>query len=428
MLSKQNEISRRDAVKILGTGAMSLGLLASCGNSTTSSSGKPQGNVTVWYYPFGDGVEQLYAQFVKEFQKEYPDIKVKMQLQPWDNRNPKILSAIAAGQGPDVFYITTDPLIRFAEAHAIAPLDDQLPKSLWDGIIKSAADEVTYKGSHWYLPLWHELPVWMYVPSLLEEIGWNPKQPPATWDDMRQVCEKAQQKNLAGWGYNAASVTLNDTFYPFLYQAGGRPFSPDGKHAAFNDQAGVEALSFITDLFKNNWSPKAYMSPMSTSNESPFFQKKQIVSIQYKQNTLTNALKNFSALNVQVTPVLKHKEQWGFGALAGWAMSSNAQNKEAAAAWLSFLARPEITQRHCESIGDMPVVQKATTTIFQNAPMLKALNAELPYTFGEQKNKYGRDIMPLVIPEIQAAIIGQKTPKQALDAAASKVDALLAKG
>lgn len=170
------------------------------------------------------------------------------------------------------------------------------------------------------------------------------------------------------------------------------------------------------------------MSPMSTSNESPFFQKKQIVSIQYKQNTLTNALKNFSALNVQVTPVLKHKEQWGFGALAGWAMSSNAQNKEAAAAWLSFLARPEITQRHCESIGDMPVVQKATTTIFQNAPMLKALNVELPYTFGEQKNKYGRDIMPLVIPEIQAAIIGQKTPKQALDAAASKVDALLAKG
>ncbi|HEY4386532.1 MAG TPA: hypothetical protein VGN34_18910, partial [Ktedonobacteraceae bacterium] len=84
--------------------------------------------------------------------------------------------------------------------------------------------------------------------------------------------------------------------------------------------------------------------------------------------------------------------------------------------------------RHCEAFGEMPVVQQAATNAFKNAPRLKALDAELPLTFGEQKNKYGRDIMPLVIPEIQAAIVGQKKPKQALDDAATKVDNLLAKG
>ena len=36
--------------------------------------------------------------------------------------------------------------------------------------------------------------------------------------------------------------------------------------------------------------------------------------------------------------------------------------------------------------------------------------------------------MPLVTPEIQAAILKQKTPKQALDDAATKVRELFAKG
>jgi multiple sugar transport system substrate-binding protein len=426
MTGKENWISRRDALKILGVSAINLGLLAACGGSSTG--GKAQGTVTVWYYPFGDGVEQVYGQFAKEFEKENPDIKISLQLQPWDNRNPKILSAIATGQGPDVFYITTDPLIRFAEANAIVPLDDLLPKNTWSGIVKSADEIVSYRGSHWYLPVWQELPVWLYTPSLLEQIDWDPKQPPATWNDMRKLCTQAKAHSLYGWGYNAASVTLNDTFYPFLYQAGGRPFSLDGKQAAFNGPEGVEALSFIVELFAKGWSSKAYMSPMSDASQAPYFQKQEVVSIQYKQNNLTLARKQFPALNAQVTPVLKYKQQWGFGALCGWSISSNAKSKEAAAAWLSFLARPEIALRHCQAFGQMPVNQQAASQAFKNDPLFSSLKSELPHTFGEQKNKYGRDIMPLVIPDIQAAIIGQKTPKQALDDAATKVDSLLAKG
>jgi multiple sugar transport system substrate-binding protein len=124
----------------------------------------------------------------------------------------------------------------------------------------------------------------------------------------------------------------------------------------------------------------------------------------------------------------RKKEQWGFGTLAGWAISSNAKSKESAASWLSFLARPENAQRHCDIFGEMPVIKQAEANVFKNSSILKSLEAELPQTFGEQKNKYGRDIMPLVIPDIQAAILKQKTPKQALDDAATKVDNLLAKG
>jgi multiple sugar transport system substrate-binding protein len=425
MISSASEISRRDALKWFGTGAVSLSLLSACGST---SSGKAAGEVTVWYYPFGPGIEQLFKGFAQEFQKEYPDVKIKLQLQPTDGRYPKLLTAFAAKQGPDVFAITTDALIRFASAKVIVPLDDLLPKSTWGAILPTATDEVAYQGSHWYLPTEHELPVWMYNPTLMENIGWDPKKPPATWDDMRKLCEQAKGKSLFGWGYNAASVTANDTLYPFLYQAGGRPLSADGKEATLNSAAGVEALTFIVELFNKGWSSKAYMNPIPTTEENPFFQKKQVISLQHKQNTLTTALKNFPDLHVGVTPVLKHKEQWGFGALRGWAISNKAKNKEAAAAWVSFLGRPAILQRYCESLGYMPVNKEAAANTFKDNAIFTALKSELPYTFGEQKHKYGRDIMPLIMPEIQAAIVGQKQPKQALDDAATKINALLAKG
>jgi ABC-type glycerol-3-phosphate transport system substrate-binding protein len=56
------------------------------------------------------------------------------------------------------------------------------------------------------------------------------------------------------------------------------------------------------------------------------------------------------------------------------------------------------------------------------------LRSEMPMTFDEQKHKYGRDMMPLVIPQIQAAVLKQKTPKEALNAAAAAVRDMFAKG
>lgn len=427
MTGNESRVSRRDAIKILGTGAITSGFLTSC-NVFPSANAQKQNTVTVWYFPFGNGVEQLYGQFAQEFEKEYPDIKIDLQLQPFNNRNQALLTALTANQGPDVFYMTTDPLIWFAEVNAITPLDDLLPKNIWDGIITSSVDEVAYQGEHWYLPIWHELPIWLYIPSLLQMTGRNADQPPTTWNDMVNMCRQAKTQGIYGWGYNAASVTLNDTFYPFLYQAGGRPFSADGKQAAFNSAAGVEALTFIRELFREGWAPQADLNAMSTLEEDLFFQKKEVVSIEYRQNTLIAAQKQFPELNVQVLPVPKHKEQWGFGALAGWSITSGAKNKEATALWLSFLGRPEIALRHCQSFGYIPVNKQASGGAFKNNPQVRAVSSEIIHTFGEQKNRHGRDIMPLVLPEIQAAIIGQKTPKQALDDAAVIVNQILANG
>lgn len=423
-------VTRRSFIIGGATAATSTAFLSGSWNPRRSYARQIAGEVAIRFFPFGTGVEDLYGAFRDEFHAENPGIKVNLDLQPWNDRYPKLLADLAAGQGPDVFFITTDVLIRFSEAKAITPLGDLVPKAVWEGYEQRYLDEVSLNGTPWFVPFDQEVPLYIANLDIFEEAGLDPAALPATWDDVRSMCEAVEALGnplITGWGYNASSSTLNTTFYPFLYQAGGRPISEDGKTATFNSEAGVEALTFIVDLFKKGWSPQEYLQPID-EGQDPFTQGSQALSNHIFAAGVVALRQNVPDMRYAINPVLKHDEQWGFGGMRSWAVSESSQNKEAAAALVEFLARPENAKRHGEAFGTFPALAAAREGIFANDEELAGIASHLEHTFGEQKHKYGRDLMALVVPQIQAAIIGEKEPKQALDEAAVAVNDLFAKG
>ncbi|MGH2551403.1 MAG: ABC transporter substrate-binding protein [Thermomicrobiales bacterium] len=413
-----------------GVAVASAAMLGASWSARRSFAAQVSGDISVRFFPFGTGVEDLYAEFKDEFEAQNPDVKVNLDLQPWDNRYPKMLADIAAGQGPDVMFVTTDVLIRFSQADAIVPLDFLLPAELWSGYEQKYIDEVSLDGSKWYLPFDKEVPLWLINKDIYEQSGLDPAVLPANWDDLRGVCETVKSAGddmIFGWGYQAAAGTLNTTFYPFLVQAGGRPISEDGTTATFNSPEGVEALTFITELFTNGWASQQYMQPIQ-DGQDPFILGTQAVSLEIFVNGLKTQKAQAPELNYALTPMLGHKQQAGFGGMRSWAISKESKNPEAAAALVNFLSNPEINRRHCEMFGTFPAGTEALAASYQGDTEMAEIATHLEFTFGEQKHKYGRDLMPLVIPEIQAAIIGEKTPQQALDDAASAVNELFAQG
>lgn len=86
MTSIHDKLSRRDAVKLFGVGSLGLGIAASAPLSASARQATPdtglRGEITVWYFPFGPGVEELYAQFAEEFGQEYPGIRVNLECGP----------------------------------------------------------------------------------------------------------------------------------------------------------------------------------------------------------------------------------------------------------------------------------------------------------------------------------------------------------
>lgn len=388
------------------------------------------GDVSIRFFPFGPGVEELYAAFADEFMAENPDITVNLDLQPWDNRYPKLLADVAAGQGPDAFFITTDVLIRFAEAEAIAPLTDLISPDLFAAYDTRYTDEVSLDGAIWFVPYDQEVPLHVANLDILEQVGLDETSLPATWDDVVAMCKAVQElgdDNLYGFGYPAAATSLNTSFYSYLMQAGGQPISDDGLTATFNSPAGVEALTYITELFANNWSSQEYLQPIDEGLD-PFTLGSQALSNSMFVAGLLQLRQNAPDMRYAIGPILTYKEQLGFGGMRSWAINEKSGNKEAAALLLEFLARPENAKRHGEAFGTFPALSEAREGIFSDDPEIAGLTERLDQIFGEQKHKYGRDLMPLVVPEIQAAIIGAKEPQQALDDAAAAVDELFAQG
>lgn len=415
----------------LMTGAAATGaatLLA--GRERAASAQALEGSVTMRIWTVGAQTESVYNAVADDFEAENPGVEVNIEVVPGADRYPKMLADLAAGQGPDVMFITTDALIRFAEAGVIAPLDEVVAEDVWADFRDASIEEVTWQGSRWIMPYDQEMPVWMVNNAILEQAGFDPAQPPGTWDEIRAVCQSVKDVGggaLYGWGYEATLPTLNMTFYPFLYQAGGRAISDDGSEPVFNSDAGVEALEFIVELFDEGWISPHWLSPVDGVPD-PFQVGTQAISSFGFLAAYQEMPEVAPEIEVGVTPILAHHEQWGFGSLRSFAMSSTARNPEAAAAFLNFLARPENVLRHSEALGVYPARVSIVDQAFANSPELAAMSDRLPLLFGEQKHKYGRDMMPPVIAEIQAAILKEKEPRQALDDAAAAVREIFAQG
>ncbi|MEU4546776.1 extracellular solute-binding protein [Nonomuraea dietziae] len=72
---------------------------------------------------------------------------------------------------------------------------------------------------------------------------------PRTWDDLLAAAPAFKAKGIDVTNYWAdPAATLNQSFYPLLWQAGDDVFKPDGRSVAFAGPEGVKALTFLKQL------------------------------------------------------------------------------------------------------------------------------------------------------------------------------------
>ena len=76
--------------------------LTACGGSGEEASAKP---VTVWMYPViadEKAATAYWTQVEKDFEAANTDVDLRIEQQPWANRDQKLATAFSGGKGPDV--------------------------------------------------------------------------------------------------------------------------------------------------------------------------------------------------------------------------------------------------------------------------------------------------------------------------------------
>ncbi|HST04883.1 MAG TPA: ABC transporter substrate-binding protein [Chloroflexia bacterium] len=272
-------LSKKAPVTILALCVTLLPLLAGCGTdntptapaaagatSTTASSGAGATDTPATSNTIGDSGASTTLTFwngftgsdlpgiqavTKKFTDANPNIKVDMDVQPWDTLMQKLLSSMSTGTGPDVVAIHFQYIPQYAKSGLVMDLSSEvkaggdLDPSVWPSALN---DLLQYDGKYYATPLNYATLMMYYHKDLFTAAGIT--APPTNWDEWQTDIKKLTKADGSQYGI---AFGEHDTIpnYPILIWENGGDIVKDGKPALSSPES-VSALKTWTDMVKND--------------------------------------------------------------------------------------------------------------------------------------------------------------------------------
>jgi multiple sugar transport system substrate-binding protein len=420
------------ALGLGAAGATALGL-AGCGDdepddTSAGNGGKdytgPKVSLNLWNgFTGGDG--DIFKKLVDTFNGEHTNIAVTVATYRWEDYYAKLPGAVSSGNGPDVAVMHMDMLATFAARKVIAPVDDvatalglsenDFAPTVWKGGL--------YKEKRYGIPL-DMHPVGLYYnKTLFQRAGLDPSRPPQNRAEMEAALAALKGAGIQGFWVSPFQFTGGMTAYSLVYQFGGALYNADATKATFNSDPAVEAVSWLTRLVADGHSP------------ADVGQDADYLALKSGQNAF-----NINGI-WQVNDLKKSPDvQWGVAPVpqigtkrAVWANSHNftivqqkrnEPNKVAGAkVFINWLSQHSLDW----AAGGQVPARKAVLDDpgFAALTEVKTLAAELPDAAFPPATPGIGDVTNLFYTAFNEAVLGKKSPKQALDDGVSKADKLL---
>ncbi len=220
----------------------------------------PTQNVTLTFWngltgPDGKVLEAL----VGEFMAKFPNIKIEQQQIPWTDLYAKMLTAIPAGEGPDMALMHNYEIPRFSDGKHISEITaDELAAQKLDAsdfydVAWKCGD---YKSKRWSLP--QDVPcMGMFINNdLFKKAGlWEGDKPKAP-TNMEEFLSTAKALTKGDeYGIAWAQGAVRWQWQMMLWQNGGELFNDKDEPTLDSPQA-IEVTQFHLDILKkHNISP-----------------------------------------------------------------------------------------------------------------------------------------------------------------------------
>ena len=262
--------------------------------------------------------------------------------------------------------------------------------------------------------------------------------PPDTWQQVSdQAMFFASPPDFYGTQFAGKEEAINGRFYEMLVAEGGEYLDADGK-PAFNSDAGVKALDWFVNLYKAKAVPAGTTNYLWDDLGQGFASGTVALNLDWPGWAgFFNDPKSSKVANnvgVKVQPLGSANVRTGWSGHHGFSVTEACASKEAAASLVWFLTN-EDSQKLESAAGPLPTRSavwefniKAAEGDAYRTEVLKAFQEAAQYAFPVPQTPYWIEISNAVYPELQAAILGDKTSKQALDDAAAKATQILEDG
>lgn len=258
---------------------------------------------------------------------------------------------------------------------------------------------------------------------------------PETWE---QVSDQAKffsdGPNFYGTQYAGKDEAIVGRYYEMVVAEGGALFNDDFS-PAFNSDAGKRALQWFVDLYEAGAVPAGTTNYLWDDLGNGFASGTIALNLDWPgwAGFFNDPSASKVAGNVGVAPAPKGSSgvRTGWSGFHGFSVTEACETKKAAASLVDFLTN-EDSQKLESAPGPLPsrsavwdyVSEQAKDDPYR-AEVLAAFKETAASAFAVPPTEYWIEATNLIYPELQAAILGDKTVDEALSDASDAVDELM---
>jgi multiple sugar transport system substrate-binding protein len=335
-----------------------------------------------------------------------------------------VAAAITAGEGPDVVQFYYGWLNNFKAGQLIQPLaQDAFPHAQIEKDFFPIVSAMKQDGEYWGLPTAVRSLALFYNKNIFKEAGLDPNKPPATLDELVDAAKKTAKHDGAGNITSeglAVDMTGQDHQWwreVLVRQFGGVPYNDDYSKVTYNDEHGLAALKWYTDLTAVH---KVGQPGFMDEAQAAFKGGRAAMEIDgsFRLGSF-GEIKDFDWGVAELPEKDGIKSNYVSYWVNGIAANSKGEKLKAAEKFLAYVTSPEAMQVWLKTVGELPA-KPALALTEENTkdpiygPFLKGLQYGHTTLFVDESAQ-----RQTAIDMVNRIILQNQDPKASLDQAAA---------
>lgn len=348
---------RKRIAALMLAGITALGMTA-CKGSTDSgadvgtdgaagaSASSGELTVAIWDTYQEPGLKTIMEGFTEE-----TGIQVKLQVTPWDQYWTMMEAGATGGTLPDVFWMHSNQVAKYAEYDLLLDLSDKIAASEVTQMDKFPQELVELyqnkDGKQVAIPKDVDTVALWYNKTAFDEASLAYPDESWTWDTFREAAKTLTKEDGSQYGTVLNPKSNQETYYNLIYDWGGTIISDDKKTSGWDDPKTIEAMEYIEDLIADGSMP-----PYTTIAENEalaLFESGKVAMCMFgswQSDLFSNEYVNENC-DLAVLPAKDGTRISIYNGL-GWAAAAEGSNTEAAWKLLEYLGSEKAQKQQAD--------------------------------------------------------------------------------
>lgn len=421
----------------------SLRLVASASALALALGSAAQATELEFYFPVAVGGDAagIIQRMTDAYMAENPGITINaVYTGSYADTTTRAITAARGGTPPQLAILLSVDMFALIDEDIILPWDNFIPEAeraeFLGGFYPSFMRNSQTGGETWGIPFQRSTPVMYYNKEAFAAAGLDPEAPPATWDELVEMGKKLTVRDASGtvtqWGVRIPSSGFPSWLFTGLVAANGQDglANDAGTAVMFDTPAVVEALEYLVSLSAEH----GIMEPgiLDWGATPRAFMDGQTAIAWTTTGNLTNIRTNAPFdFGVAMLPAkVRRGAPTGGGNFYLFKGSSDEQ-LQAAVDFVRWATEPAQAAQWSIDTGYVAPrpdtwATEAMQAYAQEVPGALVARDQLEFAVPELSTFEGPRVTQILNDNIAAAVVGDKTPAQAMADAQAAADAILA--